>query len=150
MPRNAHAQLYVTQSLAENKGIVSEYRDTTARVINARLITGLHNPSALMVRGDSLFVADAGDGIVSVYDTKLGTLSPLLKPLSNPQGLAFLNDSPGNFIIFVSNGGNGTVGEYDGGTGRRITRQFIAGLNRPTGLALWDNLVAVVTSSISQ
>jgi len=47
MPRNAHAQLYVTQRGA---GIVGEYDATTGFAINANFITGLNGPIGLAVK----------------------------------------------------------------------------------------------------
>ncbi len=53
MPRNAHAQLYVTQ---QGAGIVSEYNATTGGAINANFITGLNSLGFLALKGDTLFV----------------------------------------------------------------------------------------------
>jgi hypothetical protein len=43
MPRNAHAQLYVTQAVSP--GIVSEYNASTGKVIKSNFITALNGDS---------------------------------------------------------------------------------------------------------
>ena len=73
MPRNADAQLYVTQLPSFPVGIVSEYDATTAVAINPNFITGLkNNPFGLALSGNTLFVANAGtsssNGTVGKYD----------------------------------------------------------------------------------
>jgi hypothetical protein len=68
MPRNAHAQLYITQ----DNGTVSEYDATTGAAINANFITGLDVPSGLAVKGNTLFVANQGNGTVGVYNATTG------------------------------------------------------------------------------
>ena len=49
MPRNAQAQLYVTQS-SSSVGIVSEYDATTGEAINPHFITGLNAPTGIAVK----------------------------------------------------------------------------------------------------
>jgi len=50
-PRNADAQLYVTQNPGSGLGFVSEYKATTGEVIKADFITGLNFPLGLGVVG---------------------------------------------------------------------------------------------------
>jgi hypothetical protein len=137
VPRNAHAQLYVTQS----GDSVGEYNTTTGEVINASFITGLDLPIGLALRGNTLFVVNFGPGTVGEYDAKTGATinASFITGLNNPEGLALLGDT-----LFVSNFGNGTVGEYDANTGAAINTNFIAGLARPIGLALRGNTLFVV------
>jgi hypothetical protein len=54
MPRNARAQLYVSQLVP---GTVGTYNAKTGVAINASFITGLSWPVCLALRGNQLFVA---------------------------------------------------------------------------------------------
>jgi DNA-binding beta-propeller fold protein YncE len=69
MPRNACAQLYVSQA---EIGVVSEYDATTGAVINANFITGVGSPFGLALLGNTLFVANADTGTVGKYDAITG------------------------------------------------------------------------------
>jgi hypothetical protein len=67
MPRNARAQLYVTQG-----NIVSEFDAKTGAAINGNFITGLSIPFGLAVKGNTFFVANFGSGTIGEYDAKTG------------------------------------------------------------------------------
>ena len=56
MPRNAYAQLYVTQSTLPglDVGGVSEYDPNTGVLMNATFITGLNAPEGLALNGNNL------------------------------------------------------------------------------------------------
>jgi DNA-binding beta-propeller fold protein YncE len=69
MPRNAHAQLYVTQFTGNS---VSEYDTKTGALINASFITGLNGPIGLALSGNTLFVVNQGNGTVGEYDATTG------------------------------------------------------------------------------
>jgi DNA-binding beta-propeller fold protein YncE len=140
MPRDARAQLYVTQASA-SIGIVSEYDATTGKAINTNLITGLNSPSALAVSDTELFVATFEDNQVGKYNATTGTAinAHLITGLQGPfVGLA-LNTS-GRRLFVANNGvapGSGrTVGKYNATTGAAIDASFITGLNGPNGLAV--------------
>ena len=87
MPRNAYAQLYVTLT---GIGLVSEYDATTGKVINPKLITGLHVPRALALLGDTLFVSNYGNDTVGEYDAKTGAAinASFITRLTDPFGVA--------------------------------------------------------------
>jgi len=70
MPRNAHAQLYVTQG--STGGIVSKYNATTGALIKTHFITSLNGPSALAVSGTELFVATVEGNKVGEYNATTG------------------------------------------------------------------------------
>ena len=63
MPKNAQAQVYVTQLPLVPRsfiGIVSEYDASTGSLINPKFITELNNPFGLALKGTTLFVANTG------------------------------------------------------------------------------------------
>ena len=86
MPKNAHAQLYV----AETPGFVSKYDATTGAAISPSFITGLNDPFALAVLGNTLFVANSDSGTVGAYDATTGAAINvnLIKGLQNVNAIA--------------------------------------------------------------
>jgi DNA-binding beta-propeller fold protein YncE len=130
MPRNACAQLYVAQT---NANIVSEYDAKTGAVINANFIMGLNAPTAVAVKGNTLFVANFFGDTVGKYDATTGAaISPsFITGLNVPFGLALLGNT-----LFVGNAGDNSVGTYDATTGAAINASFITGLSEPFGLAV--------------
>ncbi len=147
MPRNARAQLYVTQRSPD--GIVSKYNATTGTLIKAHFITGVNDPSALALLDNELFVANKGSGSVGEYDATTGAAinASFITGLNTPSGLAVMGPTSVFFhsILFVVNNsfGSGTVGEYDATTGTLIKAHFITGLNQPQGLAVLGNTLFV-------
>ena len=134
VPRNARAQLYVTsRPVGSAIGLVSEYSATTGAAINTSFITGLNFPAALALLGNTLFVANFGNGTLGKYDANTGKAinASFITGLNEPTGLALLGNT-----LFVPNNGNGTVGEYDATTGKIINANFITGLTRPVGIAI--------------
>src|SRR4029077_4400232 len=116
MPRNARAQLYVTQGNVD--GRVSKYNATTGALINAHFITMLNKPSALAVSdtdlsNTDLFVATEGGNTVGIYDATTGAAinASFITGLHGP----FLGLVLSKFErhLFVANNGNNTVGKYD-------------------------------------
>ncbi len=133
MPKNARAQLYVTElPQVGTIGVVGKYDATTGAAISPSFITGLNFPVGLAVKGNTLFVANADGNTVGKYDAKTGAaISPsFITGLNAPFGLAVLGNT-----LFVANFGSGTVGKYDATTGAAINANFITGLNVPVGLA---------------
>jgi DNA-binding beta-propeller fold protein YncE len=153
MPRNARAQLYVTQMQGSIGGIVSKYNATTGAPINAKFITGLHGPFlglVLNTSGRRLFVANSSNLTNSVGQYNATTGAPInarfITGLNAPVGLAVMGPTPlfSEPTLFVANGGNNTVGKYDARTGAAINPDFITtGLHAPTGLALLGNTLFV-------
>jgi hypothetical protein len=127
MPRNAHAQLYVTQG-----NIVSEYDAKTGAAINPNFIAGLSSPFQIVLLGNTLFVSNLS-GTIGEYDAKTGAAinANFVTGLSSPQELALLGNT-----LFVPNSGSGTVGTYDATTGAAINANFVTGLNSPFGIAV--------------
>jgi len=90
MPKNAHAQLYVTSIPPVGLiGVVGEYDAKTGAAISPSFITGLSEPSGLAVKGNTLFVANFG-GTVGEYDATTGAAinASFITGLSEPSGLA--------------------------------------------------------------
>ena len=139
MPRNANAQVYVTQlpSFPSLIGVVAKY-DQMGRVINARFITGLNQPKQLALSGDTLFVVNFTGNTVGKYDANTGTaINPsFITRLNHPVGLTVNGNTL--FVTNLNDGtdGSGTVGTYDATTGAVINASFIRGLAQPTGLAV--------------
>ena len=104
MPRNADAQLYVTQG-PSGRGFVSKYDATTGQLIDAKFIRDLRTPFGLEVKGNRLFVVDQVH-FVGEYDATTGAaIASFVKGLGNPFASALLRDK-----LFVSNLGDGTGG----------------------------------------
>jgi hypothetical protein len=144
MPRNAHAQLYVLQNNPGKIGTVSEY-STKGELINANYITGLGDPIAVAVSGNSLFVANAGS--VGKYDaTTGGAINASFIPGVVPLALALSSNSL--FVAYYKFQQGYAVGEYDATTGAAINANFITGLNETFGLAVLDNKLFVSTGKV--
>jgi hypothetical protein len=134
MPKNACAQLYVTELTGGGLiGVVDKYDAKTGAAISPSFITGLNRPALLAVKGNTLFVANEFGGTVGKYDATTGAAinASFIIGLGAPEGLAVLGNT-----LFVANFGGGTVGEYDAKTGAAINATFITGLNGPGGLAV--------------
>ena len=141
MPRNARAQLYVTQLPSFPHlvpGIVSEYDATTGDVIRRDFITGLGDARALVVKGNILFVANTAalnSGLVGKYDaTTGGAINPgFVTGLKVSSGLAVEA-----ITLLVADVFKDTVSEYAVSTGALINANFIENLHSPVALALFD------------
>ena len=110
-------------------GTVSKY-NATGEVINAKFITGLGEPTALALSGNTLFVANTNNpGTVGKYDATTGEVikADFITGLNLPGGIAVKGNT-----VFVSNneknlGGtyDAFVGRYDATTGEVINAKFI-------------------------
>jgi outer membrane protein assembly factor BamB len=142
MPRNAQAQLYVTQVGGFGPaGVVSEYDAHSAgTVINANLVTGLNGPVGLAFKGKTLFMANQSRGTVVKYDVTSGAVNAnFITGLKKPTGLAVTGNT-----LYVSTFSDGTVGAYNADTG--AVQPFfttITGLSKPAGLAVAGNILYV-------
>jgi hypothetical protein len=147
MPRNARGQLYVSPEF-HPPGFVSEYDTKTGAAINPNFITGLNVPSGLAVKGNTLFVADFGNGTVGEYDAKTGAAinANFITGLTGPSGLALKGNKLFVANIVVATIGTSTVGEYDAETGVAINASFITGLSNPQELVLLGNTLFVADS----
>jgi hypothetical protein len=118
-----------------NTGKVGEYDATTGALINASFIPVLAGPTALLVSGNTLFVANSAlGGSVGEYNASTGAVinATFITP-TEPQGLALSGNT-----LFVLNS-NFTVGEYNATTGAAINATLITGLpnaSLPNGIAV--------------
>ena len=92
MPKNAHAQLYVTEFPQGGGpiGFVGKYDGTTGAAISPSFIIGLSFPRGLAVLGNTLFVSTEGNNTVGEYDAKTGAAinASFITGLVQPEGLA--------------------------------------------------------------
>ena len=92
MPKNARAQLYVTEAPQGGGpiGVVDKYDAKTGAAISPSFITGLSDPFGLAVKGNTLFVANLGTGTVGKYDATTGAAinATFITGLIGPIGLA--------------------------------------------------------------
>jgi len=119
-----------------NAGVVRKY--TTARAtVNNLFITGVGHPYEVLCDGSGrLYVADAQNCRVGVYDTTTGAAlnASLIQWTSSPMAMT-LDDSGYLFVGFADN----TIREYDAATGTPLASPLISGLNSPRGLAYDGN-----------
>ena len=90
MPKNARAQLYVTDVPAGTDGVVDKYDAKTGAAISPSFITGMGFPLGLAVLGNKLFVVDFASGTVGKYDATTGEAinANFITGLQFPTGLA--------------------------------------------------------------
>ena len=88
------------------------------------------SPSALAVAGESLWVANEGDGTVQRVDLSPGVLFDPIRAGNGAGGLAFDGE-----LVWVANRGDDTVQAIDGATGK--TRHTVAVGDEPLALA-WN------------
>ncbi len=148
MPRNAYAQLYITQSTLPGLevGGVSEYDANTGVLMNATFITELNDPVFLALLDNVLFVANFNDNTVGQYDATSGRpMNPNFIPgLTAPEGLAVtgpsaFSPSPLLYVAVVNSGVEGiggAINKYNANTGAVISTSFIFINGEPTGLAV--------------
>jgi hypothetical protein len=149
MPKNARAQLYVSQEPFGKPGFVSEYNATTGDVLIREFIPELVDPHGLALLSSTqfphgfLFVAETIEDVVGKYDAKTGGAinASFITGLKYPEALAVLDDS-----LFVTNDyfDINEVGKYNAITGAVIKAKFITrGLYGPNGLAVLDKTLFV-------
>ena len=119
MPRNAQAQLYVTQGVGFGPaGTVTAYDANSGAVIPSSgftPITGLNGPVGLAVANNNLYVANRSAGTVTAYIASSGLPAPkftTITGLKKPTGLAVRGN-----VLYVSAFDGGTVTAYDANTG---------------------------------
>ena len=107
MPKNARAQLYVTELPGGGDiGVVGKYDAKTGAAISPSFITGLSEPEGdLAVLGNTLFVANTVGNTVGKYDANTGapivlSPSPFITGVNFPVGLAVSGNK-----LFVANAG---------------------------------------------
>jgi hypothetical protein len=122
----AHAQ---TVYVADQAGTIGEYNGSTGAPINASLVSGLNNPTALALSGRDLYVVNNGAGTIGEYDATTGAPINTFLPsgLIGPTitGIAV---SGGNLYVASESGPFGQVGEYYASTGAVVNATLITGL----------------------
>ena len=139
VPRNAQAQLYISQMPLypdSVTGIVSEYDPNTGALIKDNFIVGLQQPVALAVSGDNdLFVSTAASNSVSKFDAISGAeINRGFILVSSPGGLAVDFD----LLYVVSHAGvpgKGVVSRYHITTGKKYL-DLLTGLDGALELAV--------------
>jgi hypothetical protein len=138
MPATACAQeiFVATESSGRTAGEVGVY-SLSGTPINASLITGLNEPTSLLVSGNNLYVTNFGNGTVGEYNATTGApinatlISGLPHTVNDgPFGLALYN---GN--LFVSTEYGFRISEYNATTGAAINPNFVLA-GEPTAMAV--------------
>ena len=131
----AHAQIFVVNTSADTIG---EYTNSGATV-NASLVSGLNQPSGIVVSGPDLFVANNNfgtiynAGTIGEYNAITGAAvnASLVSGLNYPIGLAVSGPD-----LFVTNANPGTIGEYTT-SGATVNASLISGSGfYPTNIAV--------------
>ena len=159
LPKNAQAQLFVTQAVGSGSvGIVTQYSTHTRQspITPNPLVTGLSNPLGLALTSDgkSLFVSNNKTGVVGKYNVSDGSPDPAFESLTKLKGVTGLAVSTDGKTLYVasfgtvslSGPGTGTVGSYDAALGAKGTTNnptFLPNLPGPTGLAYQANVLYV-------
>jgi PEP-CTERM motif len=128
-------------------GTIGEYT-TSGATVNASLVSGLDDPTGMVLSGGNLFVVSGNSswgGTVGEYTTSGATINASLLTVNFPytvvQGgnaittysLAISGDD-----LFIVNFITGIVGEYTT-SGATVNASLISGLNLPTGMAISGN-----------
>jgi hypothetical protein len=145
-PRNAQAQLYVTQlnGFTSTDGFVSEY-SADGLLMNKQFISGLQMPIGLAVAGTTLFVANQASNTIGEYNAATGAeinAAFISTGLNKPTGLAVA----GNTLFVANFVTKGSVGAYNAATGAEINAAFIPNLTKPAGLAVAGNTLFVAST----
>ena len=125
--------LYLPQQLNGTFGQISIYDATTGAAVSNPLISGLlHAPEGLLVSGNMLYEANAGNGTIGLYNATTGATinGSFISGLDSPSQLALYGNE-----LFVSNVNSGAIGVYDATTGAAINASLISGLSGPFGIA---------------
>jgi len=98
--------------------------------VNASLITGLSDPSSVVVSGSDLFVAQE-NGTIGEYTTSGAVVNAsLVTGLGQLTGIAVdVSD------LFVVNSNLGTIGEYTI-SGATVNASLITGISSPQGIVI--------------
>jgi sugar lactone lactonase YvrE len=125
---------------------IGKYNSSNGSVINANYIVGLDGPAELVFdENNNLYVANYFGTTVGKYNcdnNDVGTIinANFITGLSAPVGLTFDNN---NNNLYVSNSGNGTIGQYNINTGQAINNSIITGLNYPLAILYYNNYLYV-------
>lgn len=96
----------------------------------------------LALYGEQLYVANANDNTISVYNATTGALisgSFITTGISGPRNMTF--DQSGN--LYVANAGTSSISKFNGVTGELISDSFITGITTPFGLTIDDDILYV-------
>jgi phosphodiesterase/alkaline phosphatase D-like protein len=152
----ASNSIYVVCSgdFGSSDGTVTAYDATLGTpVATFATITGLDNPVAIAISGNTLFVSNydyakdygnAGSDTVNTYNATTGAQlqSGFVTGLNEPLSLAVSGNT-----LFVTNLGTSAVNAYDTTTGAAIPGKFITGLPGPTGLSTLNGILYVTDAA---
>ena len=98
------------------------------------ITSGLNQPHGLAVSGNTLYVANGGNGTISSFNATTGTSNGVLvSGLTGPQGITVFGSS-----LFVT-GSDGTVKGFDASTGLALAGfTTITGLSSPYGIVVTE------------
>ncbi len=108
---DGHGQLFIGNSTT---GAIMLY-DSSGNLLNPALVTGLHNPSKIVLDGSgNLYVANHGNGTIGKYTTNGVALNPaLISGLSGGVTITLALDGTGHVLTASWQAfGQGVVGEY--------------------------------------
>jgi PKD domain len=151
MPGSAQAQqvLLVSQGSGGLNGSVNAYDANTGALIKANFISGFTSPSAMLVSGNTLYVAsgEVNGGFINTYNPTTGTLitpnfivnTGLFGQINGAVGIGVANNT-----LYVANSFAATITTYDAGSGMPIGAPLIYGGGnspelRPSGLVIFGN-----------
>ena len=135
----APAQIYVGSAFTHNVG---KYDTASGVAINANFITGIGSADGLLLSGNTLFIADDGNQVVSEYDATTGlAINPnFISGIGGGGPLTVAGDK-----LFVT---STDVGEYNATTGAPINPNFLGITANIYGLALsMDNSALFVATA---
>jgi 6-phosphogluconolactonase (cycloisomerase 2 family) len=144
----AKAQLFVVHLNGYGPdGIVSQYNANDGNPQNPNLITtGLNQPIGIAVMGNSLYVANKGNGTIGAYLLTGHTASPInpafVSGVGKPAGLAAANNT-----LYVADFNSGIVSAYtvDETNGVPVSNWGPLKLTRPTGLTVQGHILYVAS-----
>ena len=116
-------------------GTISEFT-TSGALVNASLVSGLNQPTAVAVSGSDLFVENLGDGTIGKYNAITGATvnAPLVSGLTNSQ--VFIAVSGSDLYVMQDKGSplHDTISKYST-SGVLENDSMITGLVIPKALA---------------
>jgi hypothetical protein len=144
----ARAQFFVGFS----GGSIGTYDATSGAAINPSFITEFAStPTSIVLRGNTLYVADNSLGAVRTYDATTGAVvNPSFITGGALSFIPYRLEISGN-TLFVSailgtDPANYTVGTYNATTGAALNASFITGVEDPYDLVVFGNDLFVMSS----
>jgi glucose/arabinose dehydrogenase len=135
----AQAQLFIAN---KNNNTVSEYNPTSGALMNASFITGLNEPTNVILNGNDLYVTNVGNGVVGEYNATTGVAmdASFITGLSFPWAVV----PDGSNTLLVGSGSTNMIGTYNATSGQVSNTSFITtDLNDEYGVVVYSNDVYV-------